>query len=41
MGLIAVLVVLTSAGFLYFMGESGFDWGKPVNEKDSINDDHP
>ncbi len=31
--LIAILAILSSAGFLYYWGKSGFDWGTTEPKK--------
>lgn len=33
--IIAILVVLSSAGALYYMGKSGFKWGKKMDDDES------
>lgn len=35
--IIAILVVLSSAGALYYMGKSGFKWGKNNDDDESNN----
>lgn len=33
--IIAILTILSSAGFLYYMGKSGYSWNMDENEEKS------
>jgi hypothetical protein len=34
---IAILSILSSAGFLYYWGKSGYDWGSEEKDGDESN----